>query len=127
MSDGGAGGIFSNNSGVNPGAVMYTAAAAANGTITLTLSTPACATTVSKTILINGETTWLGLTNNWNADSNWSLGKVPFACTMVHVMPGTPNAPVISGTNNTCKMLDIKPGTNVTVLANAALIVTGQQ
>ena len=126
-SDGGAGGIFSNNSGVNPGAVMYTAAAAANGTITLTLSTPACATTVSKTILINGETTWLGLTNNWNADSNWSLGKVPFACTMVHVMPGTPNAPVISGTNNTCKMLDIKPGTNVTVLANAALIVTGQQ
>lgn len=124
--DGGAGGQFVNNNGTNPGAAVYTAAHTANGVITLQLNASGgCALPVTKTILVNGETTWLGLTNNWNADSNWSLGKVPFSCTVVHVPAATPNAPVISGTGNTCKLLDVKPGTTVVLSQNATLQVTG--
>ena len=126
-SDGGAGGSFTNNTGSTPATTGYTAAANANDTIRLTLSTQGCATKVSKIVLVNGETTWLGSTNNWNVDANWSLGKVPFACTVVNILAGTTNPPVISGIENTCKMLYVQPGTILTVEAGAILNITGNQ
>lgn len=40
--------------------------------------------------------TWLGVTSDWSAGSNWSSGSVPTAGDSVFVPPGTPAAPSLT-------------------------------
>lgn len=127
-SDGGAGGTFFNNSGSNPGLTTYQPAPTATGTLVLTLSSTgsACSATTSKSLVVNKQSVWLGLTNQWNAPSNWSTGAVPAACTNVLVQTGVPVMPLVTGVGNTCFRLTINPGARVEVLSGAELLITGQ-
>jgi hypothetical protein len=129
-SDGGAGGFFANNQGATPGIATYTPHPNATGTITLKLTTLGGTCTSNfdtKPLVINSNTTWLGITNEWGNPANWSSGAVPSSCTNVIINSGKPFMPVITGTANKAKSITLGTGASIDVLPNAILTITGKQ
>ncbi len=126
-SDEGAGGTFTNNTGSTPNTATYIPAANANGMISLKLTAigNGCLATATKMVFVNGVSTWLGITSDWNEDANWSNGVKPLGCTKVTIPNGLPFLPTISGANNTCYSLKLEPGATINVAPGAVLVITG--
>lgn len=125
-SDGGAGGTFSNNSGATPALVTYTPAPGFSGTVSLrlTASNANCTAVNSKAlqVLEVRTATWLGLTDNWAAPTNWSTGAVPGPCTAV-IVPVVGVAPILQGTSNRVLSLTVQSGASVSLAPGATLLV----
>lgn len=129
-SDGDAGGSFVNNSGSTPGTAIYTPSVTSNGNITLTLTTTGsvCGQAVAtKSFFVNGQSSWLGISNIWSDGQNWSNGIIPSACTRVIVPAGLPFMPTVTGTENVCYKLTVQPGANVNVSTGAKLVIVGDK
>jgi surface protein len=125
-SDGNVGGTFTNNAGSNPELVTYTPPANFAGTVSLRLTAigSSCNSISSKglQVLPTGTATWLGITNNWAAPTNWSTGAVPGACTQVIIPAGVQN-PLVQGTGNRVQSLTVQAGASVTLANGATLVV----
>jgi hypothetical protein len=120
-SDAGLGGTFTNNTGTTPQTATYTPSNNANGSVAITLTTlGTCSVNANKLVFVNGQSTWLGISNNW------SNGVVPISCTKVIIPSGLPFMPTIIGVDNTCYKLSLQPGANVIVGAGAKLLITGK-
>jgi len=125
-SDGTVGGTFANNTGNSPELVTYTPPANFTGTVSLRLTATgsACNAINSKglQVLPTGTATWLGLTNNWAASTNWSTGAVPGACTAV-IVPAVGVGPLVQGTTNRVKSITVQQGATLTLATGAVLEV----
>lgn len=129
-SDGAAGGSFKNNSGSTPGTAIYIPSVTSNGNITLTLTTTGsvCEQAVAtKSFFVNGQSSWLGISNNWSDGKNWSNGIIPSACTRVIVPEGLPFMPLVSGKEIVCYKLTIQPGAKVKVTTGTNLVIVGDK
>lgn len=126
-SDNGAGGTFNNNTGTTPNTATYSPAASANGNLVLTITSTgvSCTATANKQIFVNGQSTWLGITGDWNLGSNWSNGVEPISCTKVIIPQSVANMPTITGTNNSCYRIDLQSGAILNVATGATLLITG--
>ena len=72
--------------------------------------------------------TWLGITSNWNTPSNWSANAVPDACTNVTISTGTGIImPIVTGQNNVCKKIILNNGVNITIATGARLTIVSDQ
>ena len=69
--------------------------------------------------------TWLGITNDWFAPSNWCTGVVPVSTTDVSIVPGTPNQPVINAGGAVCHTIIIAAGASLTINGSNILSVAG--
>lgn len=59
------------------------------------------------------DATWLGLTSDWSAPTNWSIGVVPDVSTSAIINSGTPFQPVLTAASN-CAALTVGAGASLT-------------
>ena len=79
----------------------------------------------AKCTALSAPNRWLGVTPNWNAAYNWSLGVVPNGCGIATVNSGTPFMPQISTPNAICYQLILNNGAAITIATGGYLTITG--
>ena len=103
---------------------------AINGTLTnFNLNGPTsnwiAAGAVATGSICNNTNIWLGLSADWDAATNWSLGSVPTGCTPVVINPGVPFMPEISSPNASCFSLQLNSGAIITIKGTGKINITG--
>ncbi len=109
------------------GATTANATVNAAGTYTLrTLNAAGCTSAVSNSWVVSDAPTggWLGNNTNWNDPANW-CGGVPTSTTDVQLPTTTNNFPVISGTTEVCRNLEIPSGRTLNINSAARLNLYG--
>ncbi len=97
------------------------------GTYTLRIiNASGCTSAVSPNYVITNAPSggWLGNNTNWNDPTNW-CGGVPISTTDVQLPTTTNNFPVISGTTEVCRNLEIPSGKTLTINSAARLNLYG--
>lgn len=70
------------------------------------------------------QSTWLGtVDNSWEKPANWSCGLKPDINTDVEIKKGSP----VIGENESCRSIQIKNGSSVTINANLSLTLAGKK
>ncbi len=89
-------------------------------------SPTATSNAISLTIASPGQ--WLGVTSDWNTESNW-CGGVPSSATNIKIPSGVTQPIIGVLTNASCNNIDIAGGTSFTIASNAtgtgSLIISG--
>src|SRR6187549_3182483 len=69
--------------------------------------------------------TWLGVTSDWFAPSNWCTGAIPVSTIDVIIPSGTPNQPVINASGAVCHSINISSGASLTINGSNILSISG--